>query len=154
MRFIFAILFLSILFQKCKDSPKVISQKGIIKLDLNYAFPVRGIYYSLVFSAGDTVYVRDFGPLQKDTSFAAILTRDDRSKIDDLVNTLNLSSLDSSYDSGSIDGDGYHLSISKNDTLKTIDIRGGGVPAELISLIEYTTGLKERLSKHHQDKNN
>jgi len=154
MRFIFAILFLSILLQKCKDSPKVISQKGIIKLDLSYAFPVRGIYYSLVFSEGDTVYVRDFGPLQKDTSFAAILTRDDRSKIDDLVNTLNLSSLDSSYDSGSIDGDGYHLSISKNDTLKTIDIRGGSVPAELISLIEYTTVLKERLSKHHQDKNN
>jgi hypothetical protein len=154
MRFIFSILFLSILLQRCKDSPKAIPQKAITKLDFTYAFPVKAIFYSLKFSAGDTVYIKNYSPSQSDTSFQTILTKEDRSKIDSIINSMSLSALDSSYDSRHIDGDEYHLSISKNDTLKTVYIHGGEVPGELRRLMDYATELKTKLTDHSHEKNN
>jgi len=154
IRHILPVVFLSFLFQKCKDSPKVIPQKTIIKLDFAYALPVKLIFYSLIFRNSDTVYIKDYSPSQTDTSFYAVLTKEDRSKLDSLINDLNLSALDTSYDSGYIDGDEYNLTISKNDTLKAIYIHGGEVPGELRRLTDYVVELKEKLNPIFLDKKN
>ena len=154
IRLIFPVVFLSFLLQNCKDSPKIIPQKTIINIDFVYALPVEGIFYSIKFRSSDTVYVKDYSPSQTDTSFYTILTNQDRSKIDSLINNINLSVLDTSYDSGDLDGDGYNLSISKNDTLKTIYIHGGNVPEELTGLIDYVMELKTNLKPHSPEKKN
>ena len=67
---------------------------------------------------------------------------------------MNLSALDTSYVSHATDGDGYNLNISKNDTLKSINIYGGGVPDELTRLIDYITELKKNLKPMSLDKKN
>ena len=67
---------------------------------------------------------------------------------------MNLSALDTSNDYGNTDGDEYNLSISKNDTLKVIHIRGSSVPVELTGLIDYVTGLKTNLEPRFRDKKN
>ena len=154
IRLILPVVFLSFLLQRCKDAPKATPQKTIIKLDFAYTFPVELIFYSLIFRTSDTVYVQDHSSMKTDTSFYAILTKNERAKIEGLINDINLSALDTSYDSHHIDGDGYNLSISKNDTLKAIYIHGGDVPDELRRLTDYLMELKTKLKLIPLDKNN
>ena len=154
IRLILPVVFLSFLLQGCKDSPKVLSQKTITKLDFTYALPVKAIFYSLKLTTGDTAYIKDYANSQTDTAFYAIITKQDRSRIDSLINTLNLLALDTSYVSNDNDGDGYNLSISKNDTLKVINVHGSNEPEELRRLSDYLIELKTKLKLLSLDKNN
>jgi len=154
MRFLFFIVFLCLLFQKCKESPKVVPQKSIIWLDFTYTSPVEAIFYSLKITSGDTAYIKNYVPSQWDTSFYAILTDQDRSTLDSLINNMNLSALDTSYESDVTDGYDCTFTISKNDTLKAIYIHGGSVPEEMTRLTDYLIELKTKLKLLSIDKNN
>ena len=153
-RFILPVVLLSFLLQRCKESPKVTPQKTITKLDFTHVLPVKAVFYSLKVTTGDTAYIKDYVASQPDTAFYTILTKRDRSKIDSLINNINLSALDTSYNSGYADGDEFNLSISKNDTLKAIYIHGGNVPEELTRLTDYLIELKTKLKLVSIDKNN
>jgi len=105
-------------------------------------------------TTGDTAYIKNNVTSQTDTSFYAIITKQDRLRIDSLINTLNLLALDTSYVSNDFDGDGYNLSISKNDTLKAINIHRGYEPEGLRRLSDYLIELKTKLKLFPLDKNN
>jgi len=154
IKLVLPVAFLSFLLQTCKDPPKIAPQKAIIKLDFTYIFPVKAIFYSLKLTTGDTAYIKDDLTSQTDTSFYAIITKQDRLRIDSLINTLNLLALDTSYVSNDFDGDGYNLSISKNDTLKAINIHRGYEPEALRRLSDYLIELKTKLKLFPLDKNN
>ena len=153
MRLILPVVLFSFLLQRCKDSPKVIPQKAIIKLDFTYTFPVKAVFYSLKLTTGDTVYIKDHTISQTDTTFYAILTKQERSKIDSLINNMALSAVDTSYVSHYFDGDEYNFSISKNDTLKAIYVHGSNEPEELRRLSDYLMELKTKLKLLSLDKN-
>lgn len=154
IKLILPVVFLGFLLQTCKDPPKMAPQKTIIKLDFTYVFPVKAIFYSLKLTTGDTAYIKDYITSQTDTSFYAIITKQDRLRIDSLINTLNLLALDTSYISNDFDGDGYNLSISKNDTLKAINVHRGYEPEELRRLSDHLIELKTKLKLLPLDKNN
>ena len=141
-----------ILLFGCKNSTRSISKKNLIKLDFTYSLPVGAVFYSLKFTPGDTVYIKEYFQPQTDTLLYAILNKEERLKIDSIITNIDLSVLDTLYESHAIDGDEYNLNIAKNDTLKTINIYGGGVPNELTGLIGYIIGLKTKLKPRPLDK--
>lgn len=117
--------------------------KSIIGLDFAYTSAIEAKFYSLKLTSGDTVYIRNFAPLHRDTSFYAILSEQKRLIVDSLINNINLGALDTLYESGIIDGYDCTFTISKNDTLKAINIQGGNVPEELTKLMDYLFKIKE-----------
>jgi hypothetical protein len=119
-------------------------KKAVVKLDFTHSALPSPIFYSLKFGAGDTVYMKDYITSQADSLMYAIITKQERSKIDSLIENMNLSALDTSYESHVIDGDVYHVTISKNDTLKTIYIHGSNTPDELTALTNLLTELKTK----------
>ena len=154
LRFLFFITSITFLILGCKNSTQSVSKKASIKLDFAYALPVQLIFYSLKFTSGDTVYIKEHFQPQTDTSSYAILNKEERLKIDSIIMNMNLSALDTRYDSHVIDGEEYKLNISKNDTLKEIFIHESEVPGELSSLIDYITELKTKLKRYSLDKRN
>jgi len=150
LRSVFFITTITFLLLGRKSSTQPESKKVSIKLDFTYALPVEAIFYSLKFTSGDTVYIKQH--FQPQTSSYAVLNKEERLKVDSIITNLNLSALDTLYDSHDIDGAEYKLNISKNDTLKTITIRQA--PDELTGLIDYITELKAKLKPKPLDKKN
>ena len=145
MKSILFITCFSLLFQACKDSTKANSKSSIIKLDYAYSLRVQSVSYSLKFSTGDTVYIQDHLPSGSDTSYYALLHKQDKLRIDSLINNMNLSALDSSYDSHDDDGEEFNLTISKNDTLKIIYIHSEKIPREIKNLTDWVMKLRKTL---------
>ena len=145
MKFMLLLLILSFLFESCQGDKVITSQKDVIKLEFTHTALPAPIFYTLKFSTGDTVQIKDHITSQAETFTYSILTKQERSTLDSLINDMNLSALDTSYDSGVIDGDVYLVTISKNDTLKAIRIHGGDIPDKLVTLTDYLTGLKKKL---------
>ena len=58
---------------------------------------------------------------------------------------MNLSALDSSYDSHDDDGEEFNLTISKNDTLKIIYIHSEKIPREIKNLTDWVMKLRKTL---------
>ena len=136
----------------CKNSTQSVSKEVSIKLNFTYSLPIEAIFYSLKFTSGDTVYIKEH--FQPQTSSYAVLNKEERLKVDSIITNMNLSALDTLYESHAIDGDVYNLNIAKNDTLKLINIYGGQVPDELTGLIDYVTELKTKLKLKPLDKKN
>jgi hypothetical protein len=147
MKLLLLVVCLSLFFQACRDSTKVNTKSNDIKLDFKYSLRVQGISYSLRFKNSDTVNIQDILPSGSDTFYHAIVNKQDRSKIDSFINAMNLSTIDSSYDSDEYDdGEEFELAIAKNDTIKKIYIHSQKAPIETKNLINWLVQLKEKIA--------
>jgi hypothetical protein len=116
-------------------------------LDFNYALPVRGISYSLNFKNGDSVYISNNGFTQKDTTYTFLLNKIQGNEFANLITKLNLGKLDTLYESHDIDGEEYRLTISKNDSLKSVYVHSFDIPNDLRELSTWLTEFKRALDQ-------
>ena len=113
-----------------------------VKLHFDYSLPVRGISYKLGLNNSDTVFIKSSSPPQPERSYMRVLNVAQRSKFHDLMAALDLSKLDTVYESHDIDGEEYRLSITKNDTTKSIYIHNSHITGQIKDLTDWLINFK------------
>ena len=61
------------------------------------------------------MHIQDHLPSGADTSYYVLLPKQERLRIDNFITGMNLSAIDSLYDSGDDDGEEFNLTISKKE---------------------------------------
>ncbi|MEO7978074.1 hypothetical protein [Flavobacterium sp.] len=151
------IVFLSVLLLSCTKK-----EKAFDSFDYSYS-DTFSESYSIKFNHSDTAYIhyhwigRNIDdtisvPKEKITYYA-ILNSEERLKLFDYVEKVNLFKYKSEYFENYLDGSSYGISIQKNSKSKTILVHSHQEPKELDSLSNWINNLKQKLKLKEIQKN-
>lgn len=111
--------------------------------------------FSIKFTNNDTVYLREHwnSHIRNDgtkypeaqTTYFAILTADQRRKLSDLINKIDLKEVKPQYFDDYEDGSAYQIIVEKQALRKTIFVHSLSAPKELDSLSIWINKIKENI---------
>ena len=145
MRF-YTLLFFLLLLYSCHHN----SNKNLFKeFDFTYS-GFKSTYFSIKFTDEDTVFVAEYpSPLFADSpmiakNYFAIISPDDRQKINNFLSAINFAKYDTSYYESYKDGHEYKYYISNDSTTKSIYIHSYTEPKELRTFADFIVSLKKK----------
>jgi hypothetical protein len=156
MRHFVLLIFLSVTAVMCDSSKYAKPQQTFHSFDFSYN-NVFSTCFSIKFTESDTVFIRQhfasaFSDTPKsNTSYFAVLTSNDRTKLDSLINQTNFTGFDSLYYQSYEDGIDYQFYLEQNGFKKLIRVHSDSVPTQLAELKNWIVEKKKALLLHRID---
>lgn len=113
--------------------------------------------FSIKFLQSDTVFIRQHfasmfaDSLKSNTSYYALLSKSDKSKLDSFINVIPFSKYDTAYYQEYQDGIDFLFYIEKDTLKKLIRVHSDSVPSALIDFKNWIVKKKEKLWLHQFD---
>ncbi|MGE8340032.1 MAG: hypothetical protein ACN6OI_03280 [Flavobacterium sp.] len=119
--------------------------------------------YSMKFTQTDTVYLRyhwigkniddTISVVKENTNYYGILNSEERSKLFDYIEKVNLFKYKSEYYEHYLDGSYYGINIQKDNNNKTIFVHTHKAPKEIDSISHWISRIKQKLKLQESKKN-
>jgi hypothetical protein len=151
------IIFTSLLLLSCVEK-----QKGFDSLEYSFGGTFSEVY-SLKFTQSDTVYlylhwsaksIYDSISVPKEkTTYYAILNSEERIKLFDYIEKVNLFKYKSEYFENYSDGSSYEINIKKGSKSKTVSVHSHKAPNEIDSISNWIGSIKQKFKLKEIKKN-
>lgn len=145
---LFVIIILSVLISCSKK------EKDFDTFEYSYGGTFSTLF-SIKFTKNDTIFYREHWNNYESTdsiripkaqtNYFAILTREQRNQLSELLNRINFKKIDSEYFEDYSDGSSYQLIIKKDNLRKTVFVHSHKVPKDLDSLSNWISTIKRKL---------
>ena len=156
MKIQFYIIFILLVSVSCSKK-----EKDFDSFEYSYGGTFSTVF-SIQFTNNDTLYLREHWNAgersdgkkfpKEQTNYFALLTKNQRSELSDLINRIDFGKIKSEYFQDYEDGSAYQLIIEKEDLKKTIFVHSNSVPKELDSLANWIYNTKENLELKETNK--
>jgi hypothetical protein len=157
MKNLFIIIILNLLLLSCTKQENVFDS-----FDYSFAGTFSEVY-SIKFTQSDTVYVRydwigrnfdDITSVPKEnTNYYGILNSEERLKLFDYIQKVNLFKYKSEYFEDYLDGSSYGINIQKKTKSKTVLVHSHNAPKEIDSISNWIRSIKQKLKLKEIKKN-
>ncbi|PWB24925.1 hypothetical protein [Flavobacterium sp. HTF] len=151
------IIFLSLLLLSCTEKRKVFDS-----FDYSYESTFSEVY-SIKFTQSDTVYLRyhwigrniddTTSTTKENTNYYGILNSEERLRLFDYIEKVNLFKYKSEYFQNYSDGSSYGINIQKNSKNKTVFVHSHKAPKEIDSISNWIGSIKHKLKLKEIKKN-
>jgi hypothetical protein len=151
------IIFISLFFLSCTEKKKVFDS-----FDYSFGGTFSEVY-SIKFTQSDTVYLRYHWigrniddttfVIKEDTNYYGILNSEERLKLFDYIEKVNLFKYKSEYFENYSDGSCYGISIQKDPKRKTLLVHSHKAPKEIDSISHWIGSIKAKLKLNEINKN-
>ena len=156
MKLLLILILISLTVAACDNIQNSEHEQSFLSFDFSYN-DVFSTCFSIKFTQSDTVFIRQhfasfFSDTPKsNTTYYALLTQHDKTKLDSFISQTNFSKFDSSYYQSYADGIDYQFYLQNNNIKKLIRVHSDSVPTQLSALKSWIIEKKKVLQLHQID---
>ena len=150
MKLFFLVAAFSLTLTSCDNSKPVDKKRMFNQFDFSYN-DFFSTCFSIKFTQGDTVFIRQHwastfsDSLKSNKNYRAILTDQERERLDSFLTKMKFSTYDTSYYESYEDGHYYEFFINKDTLQKTIFVHSDSIPNELKDFGYWIVATKKKL---------
>ena len=154
--FVVLIVLIGLTVATCNNIENPERKKSFNSFDFSYN-DVFSTCFSIKFTHSDTVFIKQhFASFFSDTpksktTYYAMLTQTDKTKLDSFITQSKFGSLDTLYYQSYQDGIDYQFYFDNDTIKKLIRVHSDSVPTQLKALKNWILDTKERLQLHQVD---